>query len=188
MSKTEAGSVWELPMPVATASRVLACLIEPGDVPDSALLARFVRDRDEAAFAAIVRRHGPMVLGVCRRIVGDSHLADDAFQAAFLVLARKASLVRPADGLAGWLHGVARRAALEARTIARRRSARETLLSKLPEVRTSDPDLPDPDLLARLDRAVATLPSPLRSAVVLCELEGRSRREAAALLGIPEGT
>src|SRR5262245_10000932 len=188
MSKTEAGSVWELPMPVATASRVLACLIEPGDVPDSALLARFARDRDETAFAAIVRRHGPMVLGVCRRIVCDSHTADDAFQATFLVLSRKASLVHPADGLAGWLHGVARRAALEARTVARRRSARETLMPNIPEADSCDPELPDHELLARLDRAVAALPAQLRTAVVLCELEGRSRREAANLLGIPEGT
>jgi len=175
-------------MAVATASRVAACLIDPGGVPDASLLTRFLRDRDEAAFAAIVRRHGPMVLGVCRRIMGDSHLADDAFQATFLVLSRKASLVRPVGALAGWLHGVARRAALEARTVARRRAARETPMPNLSEVPSSDPDVPDPELLGRLDRAVAGLPSQLRVAVVLCELEGRSRREAANLLGIPEGT
>jgi RNA polymerase sigma factor (sigma-70 family) len=171
-------------MPTA-AGRALTHL---ADAPDAALLARFVRDRDEPAFAALVRRHGPMVLGVCRRVAGDRELADDAFQAAFLVLARKAATVSPAAGLAGWLHGVARRAALEARTLARRRAARETPMPTLPDRPAADPDRPDPELLARLDRAVARLPEGLRAAVVLCELEGRSRRAAARLLGIPEGT
>ena len=175
-------------MPVAPVGRVLARVLDPGDAPDAVFLARFVRDRDESAFAALVRRHGPMVLGVCRRTVGDSHLADDAFQATFVVLARKALLVRPPDGLAGWLHGVARRAALEARTMARRRAARETSMPVLPETPQLDPDRPDPDLIAHLDRAVASLPASLRTAVVLCELEGRSRRDAARVLGIPEGT
>jgi RNA polymerase sigma factor (sigma-70 family) len=156
--------------------------------PDAALLARFVADRDQAAFAALVKRHGPMVLGVCRRLLGDSHLAEDAFQAAFLVLARKAAVVRPADALAGWLHGVARTAALDARRRLRRRAARETLVPTVPDTPSPDPDAPDRDLLARLDRELARLPDRYRTAVVLCELEGRSRREAARLLGIPEGT
>jgi RNA polymerase sigma factor (sigma-70 family) len=163
-------------------------LFDCGDASDAALLARFARDRDEAAFAALVRRHGPMVLGVCRRIVGDTHLADDAFQASFLVLARKCATVRPGSALAGWLHGVGRRAALEARTLARRRALRETTMATLPDVAMTDPERPDPDLLARLDRAIAGLPESLRSAVVLCELEGRSRAEAATMMGIPEGT
>src|SRR5262245_42522319 len=178
----------EFSMTAAPVGRVLVRLLDPGDAPDTTLLARFVQDRDQLAFAALVHRHGPMVLGVCRRIAGDAHLADDAFQATFLVLARKSLLVRPAGGLAGWLHGVARRAALEARTMARRRAARETLMPALPDTTQLDPERPDPDLLSRLDRAIAALPAALRTAVVLCELEGRSRQEAARLLRIPEGT
>jgi RNA polymerase sigma factor (sigma-70 family) len=158
------------------------------ELPDCDLLESFVGARDEAAFTALIERHGPMVLGVCRRIVGDTHLADDAFQASFLVLARKCATIRPGSALAGWLHGVGRRAALEARTLARRRALRETTMPILPDVAATDPERPDPELLARLDRAVARLPDNLRSAVVLCELEGRSRAEAAKLMGIAEGT
>jgi RNA polymerase sigma factor (sigma-70 family) len=167
---------------------LLAGLFDCDNASDAALLSRFARERDEAAFAALVRRHGPMVLGVCRRIVGDTHLADDAFQASFFVLARKCATVRPGSALAGWLHGVGRRAALEARTLARRRALRETTMPTLPDVAATDPERADPDLLARLDRAIARLPESLRTAVVLCELEGRSRAEAATMMGIPEGT
>src|SRR4051794_5375959 len=83
---------------------------------DTELLERFVRHRDEAAFAALVERHGPMVRGACRRILGDPHAAEDAFQAAFLVLARKAAVLPRTEALAGWLYGVARRVALKARS------------------------------------------------------------------------
>src|SRR5262249_42188270 len=88
----------------------------------------------------------------------------------------------------GWLHGVARRAAMEARTMDRRRAVRETSMPVLPDTPQLDPDRADPELIARLDRAIARLPATLRTAVVLCELEGRTRRDAARLLGIPEGT
>src|SRR5690349_24638287 len=91
-------------------------------LPDRQLLERYALGRDEAAFAALVARHGPMVLGVCRRVLHDGHAAEDAFQATFLILARKAATVRPADRLAAWLHGVARQVALKSlRGEARRR-------------------------------------------------------------------
>jgi RNA polymerase sigma factor (sigma-70 family) len=154
---------------------------------DAQLLAAFVRDRDEAAFAALVARHGPLVLGVCRRTLGHPHDAEDAFQVAFLVLARKAATLRAADRLAPWLHGVAYRAALEIRA-ARRRHAREQAMNPLPEPAVSAPDADLAEIAALLDREIARLPEKLRAAVVLCELQGRPRREAARELGIPEGT
>ncbi len=151
---------------------------------DADLLGRFVRDRDEAAFAELVRRFGPLVLGVCRRVVPDAHLAEDAFQAAFVVLARKASEVRPAT-LPHWLYGVARKVALRARTMAGRRAKRETLTAAPPEVAALPPE---PDDTAALDAAIADLPAVYREAVILCELSGVSRTDAATRLGIAEGT
>src|SRR4029079_11828164 len=99
-------------------------------VPDQVLLARFLERRDEDAFTELVQRHGPMVLAVCQRVLGDSHHAEDAFQATFLVLARKGLQLRPRSALAGCLYGIARKAALQAR---RRRRSRETLVPAVPE-------------------------------------------------------
>src|SRR5438045_9727621 len=99
-------------------------LAPPAGEPDPDLLARFARDRDEAAFAELVERHGPMVLAVCRRVLGCPHDADDAFQAAFLVLARRAGALRVRGSVGDWLHGAARRAAPAARRAAGRRPRR----------------------------------------------------------------
>src|SRR5437660_502746 len=145
------------------------------DETDGRLLARFVQTQDEPAFAELVRRLGPMVLGVCRRVSGDHHLAEDAFQAAFLVLARRAADILPREAVRGWLHGVAVRTAREARSVSARRRARELPVSAIPERSAPVHSSADPDALAALDEEVAALPDHLRAAVLLCELDGVSR-------------
>jgi RNA polymerase sigma factor (sigma-70 family) len=161
-----------------------------GQLSDAELLERFVAGRDEAAeaaFAALVERHGVMVLGVCRRVLGNRDEAEDAFQATFLVLARKAAAIARREQLANWLHGVARRAALDARARASRQKAREKRLGAMLPVEPPDQTMTN-ELRTILDEELARLPERHRAAIVLCELEGMSRREAAARLGISEGT
>ncbi len=155
-------------------------------LPDGPLLARFVEGGDEAAFAALVRRHGPMVWGVCRRLLPE-HDAEDAFQATFLALFRKAASIRPREKVAGWLHGAARRAALLARRTAARRRSRERPAAHLPEPEAPQRETWD-DLRPLLDEELSRLPEAYRSVFVLCDLEGRTRAEAARHLGCPEGT
>jgi RNA polymerase sigma factor (sigma-70 family) len=165
-----------------------------GQLSDAELLGRFLARRDEAAeaaFAALVERHGPMVLGVCRRVLGDRHEAEDAFQATFLILTRKASSIARRERLAGWLFGVACRTALGARERATRRKAREQQLhagtgSQVEPAGGDEADLRE--LRAILDEELARLPERYRGALVLCELEGLPRRAAAQRLGVPEGT
>jgi RNA polymerase sigma factor (sigma-70 family) len=156
-----------------------------GALSDGHLQALFLADRDEGAFAALVRRHGPMVLGVCRRLVRHQQDAEDCFQAAFLVLAQRAASVR-CGSLAAWLYGVAYRVALRCRRTTARRCARERQVDEMPQ-----PEVPPPepqDWRPLLDEELNALPEKYRAAVVLCDLEGKSRREAARLLGVPEGT
>jgi RNA polymerase sigma factor (sigma-70 family) len=165
-----------------------------GHLGDDELLGRFVGRRDdveaaEAAFAVLVERHGPMVLGVCRRVLRDRHEAEDAFQATFLVLARKAASIARREQLANWLHGVACRTALDVRARSTRRKAREQKAHAMSpsEARPAeDADLDE--LRAIVDEELARLPERYRGAVILCELEGLSRQAAAQRLGIPEGT
>src|SRR5262245_28170416 len=157
---------------------------------DEQLLARFIDRNDESAqdaFTTLVRRHGPMVVGVCNRVLHDTHDAEDAFQATFLVLARKASSVIPRDRVANWLYGVAYRTASEARTRAARRRTREARVGTRSRVQQSDESFPD-ELRAILDEELSRLPARYRAPIVLCELEGLSRQEAAGRLGVPEGT
>jgi RNA polymerase sigma factor (sigma-70 family) len=153
---------------------------------DAELLDAFIERRDEAAFAELVHRHGPKVYAVCRRVLGRHQLAEDAYQATFVVLARKAHRVHPRSAVGGFLYGVARKAALEAYAVSRRR--KEALVARVPDVPVSDPPRADPDALAALDEEIANLSDALRAAVVLCELDGVGRAEAARQLGIPEGT
>jgi RNA polymerase sigma factor (sigma-70 family) len=168
--------------------RRLAGPTTPDPASDGALLERFVRNRDEDAFAALVGRHGPMVLAVCRSVLGDVHRAEDAYQAAWLVLARKAATVRPAGRLASWLHGVARHLALKCRRADTRRRQRETHC--LPRVAPSDPldELTARELLLAFDEELQRLPEVYRLPVILCCLEGRSQEEAARLLGWTPGS
>jgi RNA polymerase sigma factor (sigma-70 family) len=157
-----------------------------GGLSDGQLLGRFVAGRDEAAFAALVRRHGPMVLGVCRRVLRDGHDAEDAFQATFLVLARKAAALGQREAVGSWLYTVAFRAALEARAANARRRARERQVGEMPQPEMAPPE--PQDWRPLLDEELSALPEKYRAAVVLCDLEGRPRKEAARLLGLPEGT
>jgi RNA polymerase sigma factor (sigma-70 family) len=167
--------------------RRLAGTREGGDLDDRHLLEQFVRARDPAAFAALVERHGPMVQGVCRRVLRDAHDAEDAFQATFLVLVHKArSLGRP-ELLGPWLYGVAYRTAVRARDAAARRRAREREMTDMsgegPAV-----EVVWRDLRAVLDEELGRLAQKYRAPLVLFYLEGKSTEEVARQLGCPKGT
>jgi RNA polymerase sigma factor (sigma-70 family) len=167
--------------------RRIAAACDSGDAADRDLLARFAQSGDEEAFAALVSRHGPMVLGVCARVLRHAQDAEDAFQATFLVLARKAGgLSRPAL-LANWLYGVAYRISLRVRMETAQRRARETTV---PDVAAMDatPACEWIDVRLVLDDEIARLPDKYRVPFVLCHLEGKTNEEAAALLGRPKGT
>jgi RNA polymerase sigma factor (sigma-70 family) len=156
----------------------------PGDAD---LLNRYRDGRDPEAFAALIDRHGPMVLGVARRIAGDVHTADDVFQATFLTLAQRAASIRRPTALPAWLHQTARHLALAAR----RSQARRTRVEASAGVkRPADPlaELTGRELIAVLDEELQALPEELRLPLILCCLEGRSQDEAAALLGWSPGS
>jgi RNA polymerase sigma factor (sigma-70 family) len=153
---------------------------------DGPLLARFVACRDEAAFAALVRRHGPMVLGVCLRVLRHQQDAEDAFQATFLVLAHKAASVLKREALGNWLYGVAYRTAQKLRSSQARRQAREKQVDEMPH-RQVEPHQVE-DWRPLLDQELSRLPEKYRAPVVLCDLQGQSRREVARQLRLPDGT
>jgi RNA polymerase sigma factor (sigma-70 family) len=164
-------------------------LLQDGGPTDGQLLECFLAWRDEGAFAALVRRHGSMVLGVCRRVLGGGADAEDAFQVAFLVLARKAAAVVPREAVGNFLYGVAYRTALKARAARVRRQRREKQVKDMPHPPAeSDARDPWPELRAILDEELQRLPELYRLPVVLCDLEGRARKEVARQLDIPEGT
>ncbi|HEV3021475.1 MAG TPA: efflux RND transporter periplasmic adaptor subunit, partial [Pirellulales bacterium] len=156
------------------------------------MLERFAGQHDEDAFAVLVHRYGPLVLGVCRSVLRDAHDAEDAFQATFLVLVRKAGTLGRPHLLANWLHGVARRTALAAKTQSARRHARER---QFVDKRVTSQALGDPDVAAIwadlrpvLDEEIGHLPEKYRAPFILCYLEGRTNEEAARLIGCPKGT
>ncbi len=162
---------------------------------DGQLVERFATRRDseaEAAFAALVSRHGPMVLGVCRHRLGDPHTADDAFQAVFLVLARRAGSIRRPDLLGPWLHAVATKVARKARAQANRRRRREKSEVEMPRVESvggqaDASSFRDEDAEA-VHEEIGRLPERYRRAVVLCHFEGLTHVEAARRLGCAPGT
>jgi RNA polymerase sigma factor (sigma-70 family) len=163
-------------------------VLPPADeADDRTLLERFTRGRDQTAFATLVRRHGPMVLSVCRRVTAHPQDAEDAFQAVFLVLARKAGGLRNAALVGNWLYGVAVRVSRRARRAAARRRGREVQVPTLPDPAAPPVDA-SPDIGPVLHEELAGLPGWYREAIVLCDLRGFSREDAAKALGVPEGT
>ena len=154
---------------------------------DGQLLECFISHRDDAAFAALVHRHGGMVWAVCRRLLQNHHDAEDAFQATFLVLVRRAASIVPREMLPNWLYGVAHQTALKARATAAKRKKREQQVVDMPE-----PEMAEQggghDFQDLLDQEFSRLSDKYRVAIVLCDLEGKTNKEAAHLLGWPEGT
>jgi RNA polymerase sigma factor (sigma-70 family) len=158
-----------------------------GDFSDGQLLDRFRSTRDADAFTALVERHGPMVHGVCCRILPDGNDADDAFQATFLVLARKADSIRRGDSVGGWLHGVAARVAARNRTATTRRRNHERQAAAM-QTEVLDPQAVWPEVRPILDEELSRLPEKYRLPVVLRYLQGKSHEETAQELGCPAGT
>src|SRR5262245_5359000 len=173
--------------PALSYVRHFAGVSDDHTVTDRELLARLASDRDEAAIESLVRRHGPMVFGVCLRVLRHREDAEDAFQATFLALIRTAGSLRPRESVGGWLHRVAYRVAQKARIAAARRRKHE---DKLTDRQTADPvdELTVREANEVLDEELARLPEKFRVPLVLCYLEGLTRDEAAGRLGWPEST
>jgi len=158
------------------------------DASDTELIDRFITWRDHDAFAVLVRRHGPMVFGVCRRVLRDPHEAEEAFQVTFLVLVRKADTLGQPERLANWLYGVANRVARKAKLAATRRETHERAAagSAIVAPVTLGPD--GAELRAVLDEEMVALPEKYRAPLVLCYLEGLTNEDAARRLGWPTGS
>jgi RNA polymerase sigma factor (sigma-70 family) len=177
-------------MPTSPLNRVIQHVLadvgpDGAGMTDGELVARFLSSRDDNALAALVRRHAPMVWGVCCRLLHNHDDAEDAFQATFLVLVRKAADV-PRQAVATWLYGVARQTAVRLRALAAKRGRREKQVVNMPEPTLAEGQ--DADLQSVLDEELGRLPGHYRGVIVLCDLEGMTRKEAARQLGIPEGS
>ena len=154
---------------------------------DAQLLEMFIAQNDQAAFEALVRRYGSMVLKVCHRVIRNHHDAEDAYQATFLVLARKASTVTPRDRVANWLHGVAFRTALKAKSLRAKMAVRERQVPGMPEPQAM-PQNSCHDLQTVIDLELSRLADIYRLPILLCDLEGKSIKNTAQQLGWPQGT
>lgn len=172
-------------MPTSVIEHIRTVVADGVGLRDGELLGRYVDRRDETALAALVHRHAPMVWGVCRRQLSH-HDAEDAFQATFIVLVRKAASIAQREAVGNWLYGVAHQAALQARRSAARRRAREVQVTEMPDAEA--PQERWADLQPFLDEELSRLPDHYRTVIVLSDLEGRTRKEVAAQLGCPEGT
>ncbi|HYT93533.1 MAG TPA: sigma-70 family RNA polymerase sigma factor [Gemmataceae bacterium] len=177
-------------------NRIVEHLRETVGAPDTAvtdaqLLERFLGSRDEVAFELLVRRHERLVFDVCRRVLRNPHDAEDAFQATFLVLIRKAGSIGRRAALAAWLHQVAYRVALRANCAAQKRAGRETTQVDPAGLPSREPDPADTSLRELgplLDEELNRLPEKYRAAIALCHLQGCTYQEAAERLGVPRGT
>ena len=174
--------------PVALALRHLRKLVDGSDrLGDHELLERFVIRREEPAFEALLRRHGPLVLGVCQRLLSDRHDVEDAFQATFLVLVRRAASIRKLESVSAWLYGVAYRIARKMRNQTARRRRCEARAQQCSAASRLD-EITGRELYAVLDEELTRLPADFRTALILCYLEGKTRAEAARELGWTLGT
>src|SRR5713226_4369911 len=144
---------------------------ESADLSDAQLLDQFINWRESSALEAIVRKHGPMVWGVCSRVLRDRHDTEDAFQATFLVLVRKAASIVPREMVGNWLYGVAQQTALKARATAAKQRTRERQVADMIDPAVEEQDLSE-DLQFVLDQELNRLPDKYRIAIVLCDLEG----------------
>jgi RNA polymerase sigma factor (sigma-70 family) len=174
---------------LGTALRQLGRLFSEGIVSgfsDAQLLERFAAGRDAEAFEALVARHGPMVFSVCRGVLKDPNVAEDAFQAAFLILVKKSATIRGRVALGPWLYRVAYRAALRANAAAARRREYERRAARAAATESSPPDADD--VLRTLHEEIARRPEKLRRAVILCDLQRLSRARAADELRLSEST
>jgi RNA polymerase sigma factor (sigma-70 family) len=173
--------------PVLRYIRKIAAASAADEMTDSHLLERFVCQQDEAAFTALVERYGPLVLSVCRRVLHHEQDAEDAFQATFLVLVRRAGAIRKRESIGSWLYGVAYRVARKAKACAARRTPRQVELQDVPAPEPT-PEWLWRDLRPVLDEEVSQLPERYRAAFVLCYLRGQTNEQAAQHLGCPLGT
>jgi RNA polymerase sigma factor (sigma-70 family) len=179
-------------MPVDRMSEVIqllrrAVLRDADGLTDEQLLESFFRQHDETALAVVIRRHGPMVWAVCRHLLRNYQDAEDAFQATFCVLVQKGASIRNKALTGNWLHGVAHQIAVRIRAATARRAGREKQMLELPELAAAEEDRWN-DWRPLLHQEVSRLPDRYRVLIILCDLEGKTRKEAARQLDIPEGT